>query len=1252
MNALRLPDHHFLFGSLIVVACSLPLTGAAQIRTDGSLGMPAQSLAGPNYQIPEAIGKRVGGNLFHSFQRFGVNPGESANFTTSSSGLLNVISRVTGGNASQINGLITLTAANGTPAFYLINPAGVTFGANASVTVPGAFYVSTANYLKFPDGNFYADTRSGSTFSSAEPAAFGFLGTTRATISVKDTLIYNKAGNLGVLAGDIEIDHAGLWTEQGDIRLVANGGAAAEIALNGSLAEAGGQLEIRNGSSVFSVASPLAAGGRIDAAAGEMRILSGSRVGTSSTTAMAAGAINLDLGSLEIDGRSTSDRTGISSFAAISDVGKGGDISVSARDSIRILGGGLISSDTYGRGESGNLTVKTGSLQLDGAEHQNGARLTNRASQGNAQLMAVTANDFIELRNASQISSDSFGNGQAGTISLQAGGEIRVLSDSFVASNAYESGNAGTIRMASRELTVDGAGGQLLTQISSQAFYESQGNAGAIVVNTSGALRLLNGGKIVTDANNTGDAGDIRITAGSLLLNSNNRVGLTGIYSSNDFNSTGNSGSVNVVVLGNAQILETAKISSSTWGQGNAGNVVFRAQDLEIDGRGIGNDGIASDVAETSDGHGGEILVTVPGVLKISDGGLVSAASYANGNAGAVNISAGNMVIDGLSSPSTGIRNSNLGSGEGKAGLVSVAVTGNTLLARNGSIRSDTASSGSGGDLTLAFGSDLSLAEGGHITSLTAGAGRAGNIDIRVGGNLTISPPGGTQGALISTLSAGTGDAGNIAIQVGANLNLGVGGMISSETLGAGNAGGIDIHAQRVYLKGGDLENLAWIASDSRGTGVAGSINIQAEHVVELGDAGFISSDTYGSGHAGKVTVSAPEIRIGGPELAIGASITSNTYAGGNAGRVDVSSQFLIIEGGNTVYPNGIASRSFSVGYAGSVNVAIDGAIHVLNGGEISSSTAGAGIGGEVSVQAASITVTGGESQIGAMATATSGGQPGSVTIVSDGLVSVQSGGKLSIANDGINDQPGAVRPTVLTVTTAELMLEDGAILANASGNVAAGALDISVGKLSLTGSRITTSANAGNGGPINIRSGMIDLGNSQITTSVSGMAGNGGDIRLQSDSLIMRSGFIQANTAAPDASGGQVAVDVKVLVPSGSTLFVGGSEPYVFQPGIFGYNVIQAAAPNGLSGTISITSPSLDISSSLGGFGVQMLDGGGLGRNPCRIGAGSSFVQAGRGGFAPSSRDLLGPEPRQFSPGRSNNDKRSRLIETKCSKG
>ena len=57
--------------------------------------------------------------------------------------------------------------------------------------------------------------------------------------------------------------------------------------------------------------------------------------------------------------------------------------------------------------------------------------------------------------------------------------------------------------MASRELTVDGAGGQLLTQISSQAFYESQGNAGAIVVNTSGALRLLNGGKIVTDANNT-----------------------------------------------------------------------------------------------------------------------------------------------------------------------------------------------------------------------------------------------------------------------------------------------------------------------------------------------------------------------------------------------------------------------------------------------------------------------------------------------------------------------------------------------------------------------------------------------------------------------------------------------------------------------------------------------------------------------------------------------------------------------------
>ena len=646
-----------------LLALVLPRPGLAQIRTDSSLGMAAQTLTGTNIQIPEALGKRAGNNLFHSFQTFNINPGESATFTTATSGLLNVISRVTGGSASQINGPLTLTASQGAPAFYFINPAGITFGPGASLNVPGAFYVSTANYLKFPDGNFYADANRNSTFSSAEPAAFGFLGTSRAAIVAKDAVLSNKSGPLALFGGDVTIDHAGVWTEHGDIRLVAQGSAAGEIASSGPLAASAGRLGISNASGISTMAGTQRNGGNIDIAAGETYVSSGAGINTSTSTAMPAGAINATLGKLEIDGRGVSGSTGITSFGAITDLGQGGNVSISAHGEIKILGGGLISSDTYGPGPSGNLILKAGSLSLDGSGHQNGARLTNRAATGNAGTLSVNVAESIELLNASQISSDSFGPGQAGTIRLQAGGDIRVLADSVIASNAYDKGNAGSIDVSSRNLTIDGTGGKFLTQISSQAFFVSKGDAGAININVPGIVSLLNGGKVITDTSNTGRAGDIQLNAGSLLLDSRNYPGLTGIYSSTNFDSTGHGGSINVKVAGDAHILQTAQVSSSTWGLGNAGDVRLQANNLAIDGRGEGAAGIRSEVTQTGSGQGGSVAVDVPGLLKISDRGLISAATYGDGNAGMLDIHAGQLMVDGMASGTAGIQNSNLGEG-------------------------------------------------------------------------------------------------------------------------------------------------------------------------------------------------------------------------------------------------------------------------------------------------------------------------------------------------------------------------------------------------------------------------------------------------------------------------------------------------------------------------------------------------------------------------------------------------------------
>jgi large exoprotein involved in heme utilization and adhesion len=76
----------------------------AEVTLDGTLG-PAGSLAGPNFVIPDTVGQTVGANLFHSFGLFNINTGESATFRGPAA-IDNVISRVTGGSQSFIDGLL------------------------------------------------------------------------------------------------------------------------------------------------------------------------------------------------------------------------------------------------------------------------------------------------------------------------------------------------------------------------------------------------------------------------------------------------------------------------------------------------------------------------------------------------------------------------------------------------------------------------------------------------------------------------------------------------------------------------------------------------------------------------------------------------------------------------------------------------------------------------------------------------------------------------------------------------------------------------------------------------------------------------------------------------------------------------------------------------------------------------------------------------------------------------------------------
>jgi filamentous hemagglutinin family protein len=108
---------------------------------------------GQRFDITGGTASGNGANLFHSFEQFNLNAGQTANFVSAPS-IHNILGRVTGGNASIINGLIQVTGGNSN--LYLMNPAGVIFGPNARLNVPASFSVTAATGIGFGNNWFYA----------------------------------------------------------------------------------------------------------------------------------------------------------------------------------------------------------------------------------------------------------------------------------------------------------------------------------------------------------------------------------------------------------------------------------------------------------------------------------------------------------------------------------------------------------------------------------------------------------------------------------------------------------------------------------------------------------------------------------------------------------------------------------------------------------------------------------------------------------------------------------------------------------------------------------------------------------------------------------------------------------------------------------------------------------------------------------------------------------------------------------------
>jgi filamentous hemagglutinin family protein len=153
-------------------------------NTPGATG----TMVTPGISIDITGGQTVGTNLFHSFSQFGIPQGQVANFQTAAE-IKNVLARVNGGDPSVIDGLLRLTGS--TASLYLMNPAGIIFGNNAKVNIPGSFVTTTATSIGIGSGMFNAIGPN--TYTSDTPGSFVFQPGARG-------VIINSARNISDVA--------------------------------------------------------------------------------------------------------------------------------------------------------------------------------------------------------------------------------------------------------------------------------------------------------------------------------------------------------------------------------------------------------------------------------------------------------------------------------------------------------------------------------------------------------------------------------------------------------------------------------------------------------------------------------------------------------------------------------------------------------------------------------------------------------------------------------------------------------------------------------------------------------------------------------------------------------------------------------------------------------------------------------------------------------------------------------------------
>jgi len=441
---------------------------------------------------------------------------------------------------------------------------------------------------------------------------------------------------------------------------------------------------------------------------------------------------------------------------------------------------------------------------------------------------------------------------RAGDLTLDATGTIQIAQNSRIENNVGfgASGDAGSLNIQANHIILDNG------IISSSV--DGIGEGGDIEIRAD-FLTITNGGQLSALISGSGDSGNILIEVeDEISIDGADPVyGFpSGIFSSTLPSGVGSGGNIDILA-GSLSVTNGGQLSALNSGLGNGGNILIDVLDeVSIDGADPINgsvSGILSIIELSGLGNGGNIEINAGERLRISNGGVLNASAFGEGDGGNIVINAfDSVILTGLNSGFSSAINTTTAS-QGSGGNIEVN-TDYLNISDDAVLTARAISDGDGGNIIVDV-TRLDLLSGGSFRAQTISNGRSGKITINADEQIFISGRG--MSGIPSNLTVQfTPDsvAGEIELNTG-TLHLDEQGEIIA-VAPSGNGGNLTLNIQDLLLmrRGSQISVTAGTLEQN---GNGGNLTVNVPFIIAIREENSdISADAF-AGTGGNVTITA-----------------------------------------------------------------------------------------------------------------------------------------------------------------------------------------------------------------------------------------------------------------------------------------------------------------------------------------------------------------------------------------------------------